>query len=140
MDTNAMMSVKLKTLLLKVNKLNDQMYDQLYKFVKANNGFIRTDNIERETLGKKVCDNIYMIAMLGDDEPNTEHRVLAVAILRGQLSVLPALAESSTSRETISGLTDNEVMTASYWETIKGGYVLETATLCNLCESIGQYV
>ena len=135
-----MMSVKLKTLLLKADKLNDQMYDQLYKLVKANNGLIRTDNIERKTLGKEVCDNIYMISMLGDDEPNTEQRVLAVAILLGQLAVLPAITDSSSSRETISDMTDNEVLTACCWENIKGGYVLQTATLYNLCESIGQYV
>lgn len=124
---------RLKQLGQEANDLNKKMYDELVIFVEKHGGLIRTDNYERE----KNCDNIYAISMDGDDEPNTEKRVLAVALYNEtELAVLPDLSGG----ETILGMTNQEVLDCDNWEWIKGGYVLQNATLYNLCEAIEQYV
>lgn len=124
---------ELKDLVKEVVALNNKMYDNLVIFLEKHGGLIRTDNYERE----KWCDNIYAISMDGDDEPNTEKRVLAVALYNEtELAVLPDLS----GKETIKGMTDQEVLDCDNWEWIKGGYVHQSATLESICESIEQYV
>jgi len=116
-----------------VIELNRKMHADIVDFLKEHNGFVRTDNTERRDL----IYNIYVISMDGDDEPNTEKRVLAVALFgEGQVAVLPALSRY----ETINGMTDQEVLDCNNWELIFGGYVLQNATLCSICECIEQYV
>lgn len=131
---------KLTDLVKEVTSLNQKMNDAIVALLKEHNGLIRTDNIERIVNNKPACDNIYVISMQGDDEPNTEHRVLAVALIgEEQLAVLPDLSGSSNS-ETINALTDDEVLESNDWEWVFGGYVLENATLASICECIEQYV
>ena len=97
---------------------------------------MRTDNTERRDKELPLCDTIYTISMDGDDEPNTEKAVLAVALIgEDQVAVLPDLGD-----ETISGMTDQEVLDCDNWEWIKNGYTLQNATLTSICESIEQYV
>ena len=116
-----------------VIELNRKMHADIVDFLKEHNGFVRTDNTERRDL----IYNIYVISMDGDDEPNTEKRVLAVALFgEDQVAVLPALSRY----ETINGMTDQEVLDCNNWELIFGGYVLQNATLCSICECIEQYV
>ena len=119
-----------------VIELNEQMHADIVEFLKAHNGLVRTDNAERRDKGLDFCDRIYTISMDGDDEPNTEKEVLAVALFgEDQVAVLPNLGD-----ETISGMTDQEVLDCDNWEWIKGGYVLQNATLTSICECIEQYV
>lgn len=127
---------KLKDLVKAVVKLNEQMYADIVEFLKQHNGFVRTDNAERREKEMPWCDTIYTISMDGDDEPNTEKAVLAVALIgEDQVAVLPDLGN-----ETISGMTDQEVLDCDNWEWIKNGYTLQNATLTSICESIEQYV
>ena len=128
---------RLKQLGQEANDLNKKMYDELVIFVEKHGGLIRTDNTERRDKEMPLCDTIYTISMDGDDEPNTEKRVLAVALYNEtELAVLPDLS----GNETIKGMTDQEVLDCDNWEWIYGGYVLQNATLCSICESIEQYV
>lgn len=127
---------KLKDLVKAVVKLNEQMYADIIEFLKQHNGLVRTDNAERREKEMPWCDTIYTISMDGDDEPNTEKAVLAVALFgEDQVAVLPDLGN-----ETISGMTDQEVLDCDNWEWIKNGYTLQNATLTSICESIEQYV
>ena len=127
---------KLKDLVKAVVKLNEQMYADIVEFLKQHNGLVRTDNAERREKEMPWCDTIYTISMDGDDEPNTEKAVLAVALIgEDQVAVLPDLGN-----ETISGMTDQEVLDCDNWEWIKNGYTLQNATLTSICESIEQYV
>jgi hypothetical protein len=119
-----------------VVELNEKMHEDIVEFLKQHNGFVRTDNTERRDEGLLLCGNIYTISMDGDDEPNTEKRVLAVMLDEDeQVCVLPDMGE-----ETISGLTDQEVKDCDNWEWINGGYVLQNATLLSICECIEEYV
>ena len=128
---------KLKDNVKAVCWLNEKMHEDIVQFLKEHNGLIRTDNAERRDKELPLCDQIYTISMDGDDEPNTEKRVLAVALFgEDQVAVLPDLSDN----ETILGMTDQEVLDCDNWEWIKGGYVLQNATLYNLCEAIEQYV
>lgn len=127
----------LKDRVKEVIELNRQMHADIVEFLKQHNGLVRTDNTERRDMGLSLCDNIYVISMDGDDEPNTEKRVLAVALFgEDQVAVLPDLSDN----ETILGMTDQEVLDCDNWEWIYGGYVLQNATLSNICECIEQYV
>ena len=128
---------KLKDNVKAVEELNKQMHADIVEFLKQHNGLIRTDNTERRDMGLSVCDTIYTISMDGDDEPNTEKRVLAVALFgEDQVAVLPDLSDN----ETILGMTDQEVLDCDNWEWIYGGYVLQNATLTSICECIEEYV
>lgn len=127
---------KLKDRVKAVVELNEQMYADIVEFLKQHNGLVRTDNAERREKEMSWCDTIYTISMDGDDEPNTEKAVLAVALIgEDQVAVLPDLGN-----ETISGMTDQEVLDCDNWEWIKNGYTLQNATLTSICESIEQYV
>ena len=129
--------VQFKSLVEKVNNLNKEMHDAIVELLHQHNGLIRTDNRERESEGKPTCTNLYMISMEGDDEPNTEHRIMAVALIGGdEVAVLPDLSDC----ETIKGLTDGEVLSLNDWEWINGGYVHKSATLGAICEGIEEYV
>lgn len=120
-----------------VIELNEQMHADIVEFLKQHNGLVRTDNTERRDMGLSLCDNIYVVSMDGDDEPNTEKRVLAVALFgEDQVAVLPDLSDN----ETILGMTDQEVLDCDNWEWVYNGYVLQNATLTSICESIEQYV
>ena len=125
-----------KRLVNKANKLNNEMHAALVEFLKEHNEFIRTDNVERRDLGLPTQDNIYVISMQGDDEPNNEYRVLAVALFENQVCVLPDLSDC----ETILDMTDDEVLECDDWMNIRGDYVIQNATLYNLCECIREYV
>lgn len=106
------------------------------QFLKGHNGLVRTDNAEHIDKELPLCDQIYTISIDSDYEPNTEKEVLAVALFsEDQVAVLPNLGD-----ETISGLTDQEVLDCDNWEWIKGGYTLQNATLTSICECIEQYV
>lgn len=127
---------KLKDNVKAVVELNDKMHEDIVEFLKQHNGLVRTDNTERRDKELPFRDQIYTISMDGDDEPNTEKEVLAVALFgEDQVAVLPNLGN-----ETISGLTDQEVLDCDNWEWIKGGYTLQNATLTSICECIEQYV
>lgn len=126
----------LKERVKKVVELNKQMHADIVEFLKQHNGLVRTDNFERIDRGLSVCDTIYTISMDGDDEPNTEKDVLAVALIgEDQVAVLPNLGD-----ETILGMTDQEVLDCDNWEWIYGGYTLQNATLTSICECIEEYV
>lgn len=126
----------LKDRVKEVVELNEKMHADIVDFLKQHNGLVRTDNTERRDMGLSLCDRIYTISMDGDDEPNTEKEVLAVALIgEDQVAVLPNLGS-----ETISGMTDQEVLDCDNWEWIKGGYVLQNATLTSICECIEEYV
>ena len=128
---------KLQDRVKEVIKLNDQMHADLVEFLKKHNGLVRTDNIERREKGLPFCGILYVISMNGDDEPNTEKEILAVALIgEDQVAVLPNLSGC----ETINGLTDQEVLDCDNWEWIQGGYVLQNATLTSICECIEEYV
>lgn len=119
-----------------VIELNEQMHEDIVGFLKQHKGLVRTDNAERRDEGLPLCSTIYTISMDGDDEPNTEKAVLAVALFgEDQVAVLPDMG-----CETISGMTDQEVLDCDNWEWIKGGYTLQNATLTSICENIEQYV
>lgn len=127
---------KLKDNVKAVVELNDKMHEDIVEFLKQHNGLVRTDNAERIDKELPLCDQIYTISIDGDYEPNTEKEVLAVALFgEDQVAVLPNLGD-----ETISGLTDQEVLDCDNWEWIKGGYTLQNATLTSICECIEQYV
>jgi hypothetical protein len=127
---------KLKDNLKAVCWLNEKMHEDIVQFLKEHNGLVRTDNAERRDKELPLCDRIYTISMDGDDEPNTEKEVLAVALFgEDQVAVLPNLGD-----ETISGMTDQEVLDCDNWEWIYGGYTLQNATLTSICECIEQYV
>ena len=127
---------KLKDNVKAVEELNKQMHADIVEFLKQHNGLVRTDNTERRDIGLSLCDTIYTISMDGDDEPNTEKAVLAVALIgEDQVAVLPDLGN-----ETISGMTDQEVLDCDNWEWIKNGYTLQNATLTSICECIEEYV
>lgn len=127
---------KLKDNVKAVCWLNEKMHEDIVQFLKEHNGLIRTDNAERRDKELPLCDQIYTISMDGDDEPNTEKEVLAVALIgEGQVAVLPNLGD-----ETISGMTDQEVLDCDNWEWIYGGYTLQSATLTSICECIEEYV
>ena len=131
------MSSKLRDLVKEVNNLNSKMHAAIVEVLKANGGIIRTDNNERMIEGKPTCDNIYTISMDGDDEPNTEKRVLAVALIgEEQVAVLPAYADD----ETIKGCSNEELLNLDTWEWVFGGYTLQNATLTSICEGIEEYV
>lgn len=128
---------KLKDRVKAVVELNKQMHADIVEFLKQHNGLVRTDNTERRDMGLSLCDNIYTISMDGDDEPNTEKRVLAVALFgEDQVAVLPDLSDN----ETILGMTGQEVLDCDNWEWIYGGYTLQNATLTSICECIEEYV
>lgn len=128
---------KLKDNIKAVCWLNEKMYEDIVQFLKEHNGLVRTDNAERREKEVPLYDQIYTISMDGDDEPNTEKRVLAVALFgEDQVAVLPDLS----GNETISGMTDQEVLDCDNWEWIYGGYVLKNATLTSICECIEEYV
>jgi hypothetical protein len=128
---------KLKDRVKEVVELNKQMHADIVEFLKQHNGLVRTDNTERRDMGLSLCDNIYTISMDGDDEPNTEKRVLAVALFgEDQVAVLPDLSDN----ETILGMTDQEVLDCDNWEWVYGGYTLQNATLTSICECIEEYV
>lgn len=128
---------KLKDDVKAVVELNKQMHADIVEFLKRHNGLVRTDNTERRDMGLSLCDNIYTISMNGDDEPNTEKRVLAVALFgEDEVAVLPDLSDN----ETILDMTDQEVLDCDNWEWIYGGYVLQNATLTSICECIEDYV
>ena len=128
----------LKDRVSEVNTLNEKMHADIVAFLKQQpNQFVRTDNAERKSKGLQACDTIYIISMDGDDEPNTEKAVLAVALFdENQIGVLP----NFSGCETINGMTDDEVLNCDNWETIKGGYTLQNATLTSICECLEQYV
>jgi len=127
---------KLKDNVKAVCWLNEKMHEDIVQFLKEHNGLVRTDNAERRDKELPLCDQIYTISMDGDDEPNTEKEVLAVALFgEDQVAVLPNLGD-----ETISGMTDKEVLDCDNWEWIYGGYTLQNATLTSICECIEQYV
>lgn len=133
------MATKLQKNVQSVIKLNKKMHEDIVQFLKAHNGFVRTDNAERVIKKMQPCNTIYVISMNADDEPNTEKEVLAVALFgEDQVAVLPDL--SGCGEETISGMTDQQVLECDNWEWIFGGYVLQNATLCSICECIEQYV
>ena len=116
--------------------LNGRMHADLVEFLKEHNGFIRTDNYERSTLGKDECDTMYTIISNGEEMENKEYPILAVALFEeNQVAVLPNLVG-----ETIIGMTDQEVLKCNDWELIRGGNVLQNATLYNLCECLEEYV
>lgn len=126
----------LKDRILAANELANQMHDDIVEFLKQHNGLVRTDNAERRDKEMKLCDTMYAISMDGDDEPNTEKEILAVAIIgEEQVAVLPNLG-----CETISSMTDQEVLDCDNWEWVNGGYVNRLATLYNICEVIEEYV
>lgn len=128
---------KLKDNVKAVEELNKQMHADIVEFLKQHNGLVRTDNTERRDMGLSVCNTIYTISMNSDDEPNTEKRVLAVALFgEDQVAVLPDLS----GNETILGMTDQEVLDCDNWEWIYGGYTLQNATLTSICECIEEYV
>ena len=128
---------KLKDNVKAVCWLNEKMYEDIVQFLKEHNGLVRTDNAERREKEVPLYDQIYTISMDGDDEPNTEKRVLAVALFgEDQVAVLPDLS----GNETILGMTDQEVLDCDNWEWIYGGYTLQNATLTNICECIEEYV
>ena len=113
------------------------MHAAVVEVLKANGGIIRTDNNERQLCGKQSCDTIYTISMDGDDEPNTEKRVLAVALFgEDQVAVLPAYA----SGETIKGCTNEQLLDLDTWEWVFGGYTQQNATLTSICECLEQYI
>lgn len=127
---------KLKDRVKAVVELNKQMHADIVEFLKQHNGLVRTDNFERSDKELPLCDKIYTISMDGDDEPNTEKEVLAVALIgEDQVAVLPNLGD-----ETILGMTDQEVLDCDNWEWIYGGYTLQNATLTSICECIEEYV
>jgi hypothetical protein len=128
---------KLRLLTDVANGLNNEMHKAIVEFLKQHNGIVRTDNTERRDMGLSLCDNIYTISMDGDDEPNTEKRVLAVALFgEDQVAVLPDLSDN----ETILGMTDQEVLDCDNWEWVYGGYTLQNPTLTSICECIEEYV
>ena len=80
----------LKDRVREVCALNEKMYADIVEFLKQHNRLVRTDNAERKSKGLQACDTIYIISMDGDDEPNTEKAVLAVALFdENQIGVLP---------------------------------------------------
>ena len=126
----------LKDRVKEVVELNKQMHADIVEFLKQHNGLVRTDNAERRDKKLPLCDTIYTISMDGDDEPNTEKDVLAVALIgEDQVAVLPNLGD-----ETILGMTDQEVLDCDNWEWIYGGYTLQNATLTSIRECIEEYV
>ena len=135
------MKAELKNLIDKANKLNDEMYDALVRLIKQQgvvdyNGIpasiVRTDYREQ----KVPKDLIYAILMEGDDAENEEYNVLAVAVFgEDMLAVLVDMGE-----ETIVDVSSNELAHLDTWYTIKGGYVLQNATLYSICECISQYL
>ena len=132
--------VQFKSLLEKVNDLNKEMHAALVEFLKQHNGLVRTDTYGLDFKDKHL-NPIYMISMDGDNEPNTEHRVLAVALFENdEVAVLPVLSENNYVKETLDAMTDEEVRDLDDWELIFGGYVLQNATLTALCEGIEEYV
>lgn len=127
---------KLKDDVKAVVELNKQMHEDIVQFLKEHNSLVRTDNAERRDKEMPLCGTIYTISMDGDDEPNTEKAVLAVALFgEDQVAVLPDLGN-----ETISGMTDQEVLDCDNWEWVYGGYTLQNATLTSICECIEEYV
>lgn len=118
--------------------LNGRMHADLVEFLKEHNGFIRTDNYERRTLEKDECDTMYAIISNGEEMENKEYPILAVALFgEDQVGILPDLTYGDT---TILGMTDQEVLDSENWERIRGGNVLQNATLYNLCECLDEYV
>lgn len=129
----------LKALVQKAYDLNKNMIDFLTAFVREHGGLIRTDTYGKDFKDKHVSP-IYVISMQGDDEPNTEHRVLAVALFDDEIAVLPALSENSYTKETLDGMTDQEIRDLDNWEWFSNGYIMQNATLLSICESIEEYV
>ena len=127
---------KLNGLTKAADEIAAQMYDDIVEFLKQHNRLVRTDNEERSNNGLDRCYSIFDISMDGDDEPDTEKVVLAVALIgENDIAVLP-----NYGSETISGLTDQEVLECNNWEWINNGYVHRIATLYSICENIEQYV
>lgn len=127
----------LKDRVREVCTLNEKMYADIVEFLKQHNRLVRTDNAERKSKGLQACDTIYTISMDGDDEPNTEKKVLAVALFNDEQIAVYADASGCI---TINGTTDDDLLACDDWEFIGGGYTLQNATLTSICECIEQYV
>ena len=128
---------KLQDNIIAVNLLNNQMHTDITEFLKQHNRLVRTDNAERKNKGLPLCDTIYTISMDAGNEPPTEKEVLAVYLDDDeQVCVLPNM----NGHETISGMSDQEVIDCDNWEWIYGGYTLKNATLTSICECIEKYV
>lgn len=131
---------KLIDLVSEVTDLNLKMHAAVVEVLKANGGLIRTDTYSKENKDKHL-NPIYVISMDGDDEPNTEKRILAVALFgEDEVAVLPALSENAYAKETLDGMTDQEVLDLDTWEWVFGGYVLQNATLTSVCEGLEDYI
>ena len=89
---------KLVDFVSEVTDLNIKMHNAIVEFLKEHNGLVRTDTYGKDFKDKHL-NPIYMISMEGDDEPNTEHRVLAVALFENdEVAVLPALSENAYTK------------------------------------------
>lgn len=116
-------------LLNKQIELNKGMNDALVSFVNAHDGFIRTDNdIERDTMYAFIFDE--------ELERTTEYRVIAVAVIDGELCVLPDFCGVAD----LGNMTKEEILEDKDWYSVFGGMCCISPTLYNLCESIEEYV
>jgi hypothetical protein len=128
---------KLVNLVSEVSDISTKMHNAVVELLKENGGIIRTDNNERMLCGKQFCSTVYAITQKDDDEPLSEKRVLAVALI-GEEQV--AVLTESCKGETIKGLTDQELLNLDRWEWVNGGFVHKTATLESICECIEEYL
>lgn len=143
MQKESLTKVKMHSLTDKADKLVEKMYKQVCEFVKANGGFIRTDNLERDEEDGQ-CDELYAY-IHDEDSMNMCHRILAVQVVSDVSDDL-WICTTLNAEETINGMTDNEVIHLGededngYWNYVKDGYVLALPTLYNLCEALYEYV
>lgn len=113
-----------------VNDLNVQMEQQLLEILKANGGFVRTDNTE-------YSDMIYGYLIDIDFDRCTEKKVLAVKVDEDDdlCVLLGEFYEEFDDDET-----DEQILGRDDWYAITGGMMLVTPTLYNICENLWDYL
>ena len=124
----------LDALLDKIDGVKKEMYDALYAIVEAHGGLVRTENGNNGI----IRDSIYAIVFDEGEEQYVDERVLAVAVIDGQLHVYTDPTKWVT---TVKDVSDEDLLADLVaWYPIYGGMVWVAPTLESLCEGIGQYV
>lgn len=121
---------KLQELNADAMDLNIRMEQHLVEIVKANGGFIRTDNDKNaSTLYGYVFDDML--------ESTIERKILGIAVFEDKhLGIL--LGENYDMFE--DSETDEQILERDDWYLIFGGYLMTNATLVCICESITDYL